>query len=230
MKTICLFVACCVACFSVRSQTNSVHIWHLIDDSKVEGEYISSGLTTLVISHTGTNFLIPLSKLSAEDKVFIGGRIRFPIEFKLTYDKFRNVYDFESVKHIKADLPSQYTNLQMKFGLLAVSDTVTGVPPFVNIEMEAHFPVSALYPNAQVLILYDGKRMDLGKIDVDDNYLGETDSGSDHFEQMSIRLKFGDFKEMANAKSLEMQIGVINDVIFDYNSRFFWRDLADHFQ
>jgi hypothetical protein len=51
--------------------TNSVHIWTFTSGKTVQGDFVSSGMTTLVIKKDGTNLFLPITALSDDDKDFV---------------------------------------------------------------------------------------------------------------------------------------------------------------
>jgi hypothetical protein len=221
MKIATVLLLACLPAFA--DESNLGHAWNLKDGSVVRGDYVSCGTTTLVIKNNGTNCFIPLSKLSDADKKIAGNEYRFHSEFNITYDKFRDAFQYESAKSLKG---GQF----LAFSLFSISSNTNARPQSVTIEIEGHFPIWTLIPKAQVIVLYDGKRKDMGEVSVDGNFLGKTDRmDDDHMEQLSVTFPFDDFKEIANAKQTEMQIGIIKDVDFEYPSRVSWRVFADHF-
>jgi len=74
------------------------------------------------------------------------------------------------------------------------------------------------------VIIYDGKRKDLGDLDDD----GSVMPSGNVLEQMIADFSLQEFREISFAKSVEAKLGITH-LTFDYASRNDWRILVNHF-
>jgi len=208
--------------------------WILKTGETVTGDYVSSGTTTLVVKTHGTNHFVELSDLSTNDQAYVAEQkavyarlvkqeaiAKFQNEFDLAYDKFHDNYEYTSKK--KMSSPGDI----FKISMFAYVRDKNERPDYVTVHFVSDSPGIWLFrPTTDVIFLYDGNRKAFSDVDVDQDVI----SADDLLEQITVDFSFDEFKKVAFSQSVEAKLGVLSPFIFDYQSRYTWRDFADHFQ